>query len=279
MIRHLLFFVAAGFLILTSPVFSGIKVTQVEKSFEDGMVRQTTNIIYIEGNRFRVDSRGDQENMTVIFRGDKDEFWMIDNIKKTYTVLTREDLKQIGQKMQTAISDAMKQMQEQLKNLPPEQRAMMESMMKEQMAGAPTESPQSTTVSTHYKKVAGGQKIGPWTCTQYEGYQDGEKVEEVWAANPEDLGFKESDLKIFEEMERFFSELSPGEASGFHFSQGEEEGEYPGFPIKEIVFSQGRMEQVNETQEIVRENFGPQLFELPQNLRRAESPFEMLNKD
>ena len=92
----------------------------------------------VDGNRMRTDSRG-KDSATMIFLGDTDEMYVIDHKEKTYMVLDRATVERLGNQM----SDAMKQMEEALKNVPPEQREMMERMMKGKMKGMSTSEPRS----------------------------------------------------------------------------------------------------------------------------------------
>ena len=66
------------------------------------------------------------EKGAFLFDGVKQVVWIVNYDKKTYTEMTKTDLDRMGQQM----TEAMAKMQEAMKNLPPEQRAQMEQMMK-----------------------------------------------------------------------------------------------------------------------------------------------------
>lgn len=87
----------------------------------------------IEGNRMRTDTQGEDGKLesTVLFFGETDEMYMVDHKKRTYIVMDRETIEALGQQL----SQAMQQMQAALAQVPPEQRAMMEKMMKGKMGG------------------------------------------------------------------------------------------------------------------------------------------------
>lgn len=99
----------------------------------------------VEGNRMRMDTQGMDGKLasTVIFLGETDEMYMIDHDKKSYMVLDRERIEALGQQM----SQAMKQMQEALAQVPPEQREMMERMMKDKMGGGDYKPPSPPVVT------------------------------------------------------------------------------------------------------------------------------------
>ncbi len=91
------------------------------------------------------------------------------------------------------------QMEAALKNLPPEQRAMAEKMMKGKMPQAAAAAPK--TVYT----AKGSGSVNGFSCTKYEGDRAGEKEAEVCAALPAQLKLTPADMQIFEKMRQFSS--------------------------------------------------------------------------
>ena len=119
-----------------------------------------------------------------------------------------------------------------MKNMPPEQRAMMEKMMKGKMPQAAAATPK--TVYT----AKGSGSVNGFTCTKYEGDFGGQKESELCAALPAQLKLTPADLQIFEKMRQFSGDLvsalanSPMRASvpkGYGFESG-----YEGFPIQKV---------------------------------------------
>ena len=100
----------------------------------------------------------------------------------------------------------MAQLQEQMKNMPPEQRAQMEAMMKGRrrraMAGM------AAPVKTQYRKVGTGT-VGKWTCDKYEGFTGEKKVSEVCTVDPKVLGFTAADFAVSKQMAAFFKKIVP----------------------------------------------------------------------
>lgn len=106
----------------------------------------TITVTKVEGNRMRSDTQnlaGETRN-TVIFLGETDEMYMIDHDEKRYIVMDRESVEALAQQM----GQVMQQMQEMMEGIPPEQRAMMEKMMKDKMASDPNYEPPSPPVVT-----------------------------------------------------------------------------------------------------------------------------------
>ena len=121
---------------------------------------------------------GEEQNEIIIFRGDKNVFWVLDSDKKSYFEMTQADIAKLKSQM-----DKMQQMMmEQMKNMPEEQRKMMMDMM-------PSSVPGEKKTKTTYTKKSSGVKFGKWTTTQYEGISEGEKTDELWTVDWSQVGF------------------------------------------------------------------------------------------
>jgi hypothetical protein len=100
---------------LVSAQSQGIVIVQEET--RDGKV--TTNTMQMDRSHMRMETGG---STVVIFDGEAEVMRAINMERKTYTEMSKAQFQQMSQQLSAAM--------EQLKNLPPEQRAMMEKMMK-----------------------------------------------------------------------------------------------------------------------------------------------------
>jgi uncharacterized protein DUF4412 len=92
---------------------------------DDGTTTTTTN--YIAEDHARWSGGGEGE---VILDAKAGEMIMLNNSKKTYSVITKKDIEAMAARMQEQMnSPEMKRAQEAMKNLPPEQRQRMEAAM------------------------------------------------------------------------------------------------------------------------------------------------------
>ncbi len=213
---------------------------------------------YIDKNRMRAESKEHNGDVTIIFLNDKQVFWSIDNRKRTYTEFTKKDVIQ----MKTQMDEAMKQFQEQMKNMPQEQRAMMEQMMKGKM---PSQSPKTT-----FRKTASNIKINKWTCDKYEGYLEGIKTKEIWTTDWRNLGLSREDFNVMQGMSEFFEELTQNKSLFFKAGSKDWEKEqgYPGIPVKTVSYSNGQIKHINELKQIRKQDLDPSLFELPEGFTK-----------
>ena len=113
-----------------------------------------THQIDIDAHRMRTESGGGPAGSQVfIFDGTRQVMIMVNEGNKTYSEINKADLDALSGQM----SAAMSQMQEAMKNMPPEQRARMEAIMKGRMGGAGAAAPAKPV----YRKV-GTDKVGKW---------------------------------------------------------------------------------------------------------------------
>ena len=239
---------------------AGVVFTTIDTSFDDHR-DSGVSTAYIGDNGMRAESRAEGEKNTVIFRSDKEVLWVINTADNSYTEMTKQDIKKIKGRM----DEAMSMMQEQMKKMPPEQRAMMEQMMKGKAMPMPAQPEKEV-----YKKVASGVMAGKWKCDKYEGYRNGQLTEEVWTTSWKSLGIEQKDFRVMQSMGEFMSELSPDAASKFNVGsdEWEENQGYPGVPVRKISYSMGKKVSQNEIQEVKKKKIDSSLFELPKGLTK-----------
>ena len=187
---------AAAFCLAAAPLFAADGVLIVEKTTTSGNTK--TNQIQIEKERMRAES----DTQTVVFDGTKQVLWLINDGRKSYSEMTKADVDRMGGQL----NDAMAKMQEQLKSLPPEQRAQIEAMMKGR--GMPGMAGGAAAPKTEYRKT-GTDKVGAWTCDKYEGTRGGQKVTELCTVDPKVLGLAMSDFQVSKQLVEFFGKLVP----------------------------------------------------------------------
>jgi hypothetical protein len=155
-----------------------------------------------------------------------------------------------------------------MKGMTPEQRAMMEKMMKGKMPQAAAAAPK--TVYT----AKGSGSVNGFSCTKYEGDLSGVKESEVCAALPAQLKLSTSDMQIFEKMREFSSSLLSSLANSpvkISVPTGSFEAGYEGFPIQKTDFTNGQPTRRGELKSITRANFSDADFSLG-DAKKVELP-------
>lgn len=107
------------------------------------------------------------------------------------------------------MAEAMRQMQEAMKDMPPEQRQMMEQMLRQQMpgGGTPGASPPAEPCRQPRVEVRPtGQtaRVAGYPSTRFEVFEDGTLAQEVWVS-PAITAWRELDAK---KLERFGQEMT-----------------------------------------------------------------------
>ena len=131
---------------------SAADLTIVSKqTFKDGAPVTATS--YLGSDHARMATGEGQESIIDLKTG---QMTVIDNRKKEYFVITRQDLDQMKARMQEQMnSPEMKRAQEQMKNLPPEVQKKMQNMMGGMAA------------AVEVKKTGTTRKIAGYTCENW----------------------------------------------------------------------------------------------------------------
>lgn len=258
-VRHLaVAILAAG--MIASPAWAGLVMVYEEESF--GRPGKETTTMYMGKDRMRTETGRSGTDEVFIFRGDRNLFWMIDAKEGTYTEITKEDMKRLKGRM----DEARRSYEEQMKQIPPEQRRMMESMMKGRMP----QQPEKTT----YRKAASGVRVNRWICDRYDGYRGTEKKEEVWTADPGQFNIRPEEIKVFDDARAFMEEISK-EAMPFvrvDKDAGRKGGDYSGVPVRVIRYANGEKREWTELSEVSHKDVPPALFELPAGVKKKDMP-------
>lgn len=149
-----------------------------------------------------------------IIRIDQEKIYNVKPSDKTYSVMTFDELEQMGKKMNAQMAE----LQKKLKDMPAEQRQMMEKMLGSGAPGAGE--PKVEVIKTGEKK-----NISGYACTRYTVKQDGKEVVSLWVT---------SDVKAYVSMKQDMAEqakrmaaMTPGGLKGL----AEAMQKVDGFPI------------------------------------------------
>src|SRR5215468_437820 len=116
-----------------APLWAGVRI---KAEFTDLKNNTTTQQeMLLDNDRLRVnitDADGKRSSVFFLTDGGRERMVMLDPARNEYREMDRQSMEQVSQQLQ----GAMAQMQSQLQNLPPEQRARIEQMMKGRMGQA-----------------------------------------------------------------------------------------------------------------------------------------------
>lgn len=162
----------------------------------------------VAGNKLRLEvaAQGD----VVVFDGERQNLVIIDANDKSYMVLDRAKMKRLSREVSGAMSDMRKQLDERMKGMTPEQRAMVEQMMKARMPGMapPSEDEPPPPPPVKIRKQGEEKKIDAHRCVRYDLIRGEAKVSEAWLTTWKSAGVSSDTFEVFRELGRFFEELT-----------------------------------------------------------------------
>ncbi len=201
----------------------------------------------------------------MIFDAGKQTMWIIDDKEKSYMVLDKATVDEMGKQ----IDQAGAQMQEAMSKLTPEQRQMMEKQMAK-MKGAAAQKGEERKVT----KTGESKSISGFPCTRFDVSQGGTVETRVWAAPTGQVKVSEADMAVFTKMAEMFESMTSrlgklAKGAGNPWSAG---GQIDGVPILTEQMDNGKV--VNETvMESVTHDAPPSgVFDIPAGYKQKEMP-------
>lgn len=220
--------------------------------------------------RIEINSVSSEEDGLLIYRGDRNELIVADNERLEYFVIDEQTMNQ----MATQISDAMKEMEAMLESMPPEQRAMAEQMMQQQMPGlqAAPESPSTL------RKTGESDTINGYDCEFYEVLQDGRRSRDMCVTAWGDIEGGEEAIDAMMGMGKFFERMHDAfsESSGTNFMGRQQEvfaqmRELGGYPVYARDYDEtGALKGDSTLKSSRTESIDAALFAAPEGYRRGD---------
>ena len=259
-------FKPAGILILffAAQALNAQGLVIVQQDMRDGENRQPTRF---RSTRVicRTETHATGDATAVVFDAGTQTIRMINLDKKTYMEIDKAQMDPdeaadvAGASAQ--MSAAQQKMEEQMKNMPPAQRAMVEQMMKSRggMPGAALTPAAPAPIQYHQ---TGSDKVGQWSCTKYDGMRGEEKVVEICTVDPKDAGVTAADFEIAKQLADFMKTLAP-QAPTQNLTIGSAEQGFSGIPVRHILYSNGKVTATMEIKEFRHEAIPAATFDLP----------------
>jgi Domain of unknown function (DUF4412) len=256
---------------VSSPVLAGSVMELVTTEYrEEPPIIGTVEISTQDGvSRMEVTSVSSDESGGMIFREQGREFIAIDHEEKEYYVIDEAAMERIG----TQMNSAMQQMQQALEEMPPEQRAMAEQMMKQHLP-AQAKKPAPLKVN----RTGATDTINGFDCEYYEVQQNGAKVRELCMAGWDDIdgGREAADSMIamaafFEKMAEQFSSGSGMDVMGEQRDLFRHMQELDGYPVLSREFDEdGSLESESRLKSAKSADIDPALFNPPQGYQQKD---------
>jgi hypothetical protein len=266
--RTRVFLLPTIMLALAGQVFAGGVLEMSTKNSSGAAV--VANRMYAQAGKLRMDQMDAQGALQTSAIFQNNEMIVVNYADKNFHRLDEKTLAELGAQMQKA-SAAMKQMEQQMANMPPEQRAMMEKMMKGRMAGMAGMGAKPPVI----RFEPGG--MGTWqsyTCKNYTVYAGDQKTQEMCTVPASKVEGAEEFVAAARNMKEFFEKFKealqmPGFANLAQNPAGVV-GEVEGFPVHTKEFENGVLRQEKFLSSSKTENLSDSLFSPPQGFREEK---------
>lgn len=254
--RNINIIIILAIVLLVSSSIAGVVMNSQIQDLQDKKNKPMAQIVYLQKDKIRIDMKAEDIDVSMIFHGDEEVFWMIDHKKKTGTIITKDELEKLSKEME----QAMESMDEAMKELPAEMQAKMKEMM---------QAKQTAQSKIRYKKVGSNEKVNQWICNKYEGYANNKKEIEIWTTGWEKLGLKKEDVSCFEKMGQFFSSMMKNKRWAYKVGIDEKEKDmYYGFPVKTITFEKNKAKDQFEILSVKQEELKETVFQFPKGYKK-----------
>lgn len=261
------FYLALMVSVLALPVSAGvvyeIEVIEYAPGYRSSPAQSERIEVAVEGKNLAM---GDE----AIYRGDQRQMVSVDHDERSFSVIDRTTMGQMSQRMATA----MPQMDELLKNVPADQRALVEQMMKQRMpqqagGGAHSAKPRDRQIT---KTSSRATKAG-YPCVKYDVLEDGRKIRELWVTDWDNIHGGKETIHVFSDMAEFFDDMRRSMPMGGGNDMGgnmfAEIKRVNGFPVLTREFAEdGSLESESWLRSAKRRQLDPAEFEPPRGYRR-----------
>lgn len=227
--------------------------------------------MYVDGKNLKIDFTGSTSGSgSMIFRGEEKTILMIDNKRKQYVEMDEAAITKLSNQM----NQAMAQMNEALKNVPPAQRAMMEDMMKERMGALMPKA--EGKIPTTLEKGTKNKTIAGYDTKHFIQKRGTQITNEFWIADWEAMKEGKDVMGAFEDMSAFLNKMMDAISQGpinfmdsmmddNMFQQIEELG---GFPVSSINYDNGTPSKESTLESIEAKDLAKSTFTAPKGYKK-----------
>jgi hypothetical protein len=250
-----------GAAIFSCAAVAGIHAENVTRDVATQVQKGSTQTMLVQDGMMRTNA---SSNGAIILKGST--VIVIDDKRKQYREMTKEDLK----KLAAEASDAMAKLQNKLKSMSPEQRAMMEKMMGNRIPGGLGATDKPDTWES--KDLGTTATVEGRRCHNWNLVRNGAPFQELCVVPFNSLPGKEDVQKVFREMADAFGDLAksmPGADQSVKARIA-----INGYPVR--TRSYGSDGQLRPTETVltkwVEESIPASTFDVPAGYTKAELP-------
>ncbi len=264
-------------LAITGLLFAGLcsssaLLADATLTFSDSRSPEQTSFLIHDGRILMQGQGRDGSKFSSIYDSRKHHFLMIDHGHRQYYVMDENTLNRQMQLMDQAKAMMRRQMEARLKEMPDEQRKMMEQRMK-----AMFEPPKTPPAPKIEVQATGERKeVNGIPCRVYRILADGKPQRETCVAKPSDLGLASDDYDALRSMFRYMSKMADRFSQHMGAASRQNTAELmtriDGVPVAMRHLTQGYESRLEG---LSTDALDPSLFEVPTGFRKVDPVAEM----
>ncbi len=223
--------------------------------------RSRESTTYLQGKKIRTETEG----RIWVLDFEKGMLITINPKAKTFTEMSLKDLKQAQKQAMQWMSGLRKQMEEQMKTMPPESREAMQKKLDALPPGLfGEEKPVKLTVKPAGKK----EDVNGFSCEVYEVYEDGTLTTRYWLASSVSTQAFDTYQKELSEWLEGMGPLGANRLKEWAYIRDK------GFPIKVVRVKPiaGKISFNREVLKVEEKSLSEDLFRPPKGYKRTEAP-------
>lgn len=256
-------------LFVASSSWAGVMITVETTDLTRKDAPAESGRIAIDGRKMAVKGEEPDAVPQMIFRGDLKLLYAIDAKRKEYIEVDKATFDEIGGQM-----DAMlKNMEKQLADMPPQQRAMVERMMRQQMPDPTAADP--PIGKPLVKRTEETKEIAGYPCRLYEVLVDDRKAREIWVTPWSNVDPGRDAFGVFPALEEFFEGLMEAmQKSPFAAelqNPFDQVSKIDGFPVMTREFENGKATRQALFKKVEVQDLAESTFEPPEGYRKRDA--------
>ncbi len=250
-----------------APVFAGQGVVVVQKQEDLQSGSSATQTMHVEQDKVAFETVDGSRRVGFVYLAGSGVIRMINHSDKTYREMTEKEIEQL----MGGVNEQLARLQEQMKNMSPKQREMMEKMMGGRMAklGA---MPGAQIEPVTFRRGDGSTEIGGRPCDWYDGYRREQMVSQVCTTDWSTFDLKPADFAVFRRLADFMTKLAPQMADQIKFGaeDWEARGGFPGVPLEQKTYEGGKAVQVSTLESVTRRLIEDSTYAPPTDYTRQQ---------
>jgi hypothetical protein len=213
----------------------------------------------------------------MVYRGDKRQMIVVDHGEKAYMIMDRDTFEKVAAQMPggedggAKMQEAMKELEKQMEDLGPEERKMMEKILKDKMP--PGAALGGKSAKPEYRKTKDKEDMGGYPCVRYDVYSGEEKTQELWVTDWKNIEGSAELKAVFEDMAVFYAEMMKsldqiaGGMIGAERNPMEDFANIDGFPVVSRTFEGGELTSETTLKSVSEVDLNAGEFDAPEGYK------------